>query len=79
MTYQHEIRASQSGFNLNGTCLPPVVYQALVIVTSSHMMFSCEMENDTIEPEGNVVLGPHTYGGNGLVERGLDDSEMLWH
>lgn len=48
MTYQHEIRASQSGFNLNGTCLPPLVYQALRKATSSHMMFSHETENDSV-------------------------------
>jgi len=26
MTYPHEIRDSQSGFNINATCLPPLVY-----------------------------------------------------
>lgn len=79
MAYQQEIRASQSAFNFSGTCLPPLVYQAVIIATSSHMMFTCEMENDSTQPQGNVALSAHTYGGNGLVERGRDDSNILWH
>lgn len=47
MTYQHEIKASESGFNLNGTCLPSLVYQGLSVKMSSLTNISREIHNTT--------------------------------
>lgn len=45
MTYQHERRASQSGFSLNGMCLPPLAYQGVSKRINSLTNISREIHN----------------------------------